>query len=166
LIETIIPEQQKRRIPRHPKADLPSRGPRETHKLGTLTADVIELNKKEENCKKEVVKAAEEMRVNKIAKGKLDMIVKGQPTSPPKIDKTFLNERIQQLFEYPEREKANRKIWCQGLVVGVKKKNVVRIKWDNKYLRRGDPEITEERLHLDKFNRKSLYSWRLDILTT
>lgn len=95
--------------------------------------------------------------------GKLDMTVRGQPTSAPKIDKTFLDERIQQLFEYPEREKADRKVWCKGLVVGVKNNNIVRIKWDKEYLRPGDSEITEEQLLLEKFNKKSLYAWRLDI---
>ena len=96
LIEKIIPKQQNRPIPLHPKAILPSRGPRGTLKFGTLTTNVIELNKKEEKCKKEVVKTAKKLRDNDITEGKLDMIVKGQPTSAPKIDKRILDKRIQQ----------------------------------------------------------------------
>jgi len=163
LIKKIIPEEQKRCIPQKPKAILPSRGLRETHKLGTLTADVIELNKNEEKCKKDVVKAATEFRDKEIKEGKVDMTVQGQPTSAPKIDKTILDKRIQQLFEFPEKEKADRKVWCKGLVVGVKKGNIVRIQWDKKYLRPGDLEITEETLITERFNKKYLYSWRLDI---
>ena len=90
LVEKIIPEQQDRPISLHPKAKLPSRAPRETLKLGTLTTDVIELNKKEEKCKKEVVKTAKELRGNKITKGKHDTTVRGQPKSAPKFDKTIL----------------------------------------------------------------------------
>ena len=162
-MKKIIPEQQNRPIPLQPEAILPSRGLRETHKLGTLTADVIELNKNEEKCKKDVVKAATEFRDKEIKEGKVDMTVQGQPTSPPKIDKTILDKRIQQLFEYPERDKDDKKVWCQGLVVGVKKDNTVRIKWDKQYLRPGDLEITEETLFTERFNKKYLYSWRLDI---
>ena len=91
------------------------------------------------------------------------MIVKRQPTSVPKIDKTILDKRIQLLFQYPERDKDDKKVWCQGLVVGVKKGNIVRIQWDKKYLRPGDLEITEEELITERFNKKYLYSWRLDI---
>ena len=117
--------------------------------------------KKEEKSKIEVVKAAREFRDKEITEGKLDMILKGQPTSAPKIDKTILDKRIQQLFEYPERDKDDKKVWCQGLVVGVKKGNIVQIQWDKKYLRPEDLEITEEQFFTERFNKKYLYSWRL-----
>ena len=131
--------------------------------MGTLTADVIELNKNEEKCKKDVVKAATEFRDKEIKEGKIDMIVQGQPTSAPKIDKTILDKCIQLLFQYPVRDKNDKNVWCRGLVVGVKKGNKVRIQWDKKYLRPGDLEITEEQLITERFNKKYLYSWRLDI---
>ena len=47
--------------------------------------------------------------------------------------------------------------------MGVKKGDIVRIQWDKKYLRPGDLEITEETLMTERFNKKYLYSWRLDI---
>ena len=91
------------------------------------------------------------------------MIAKQQPTSAPKIDKTILDKCIQLLFQYPERDKNDKNVWCRGLVVGVKKGNIVRIQWDKKYLRPGDLEVTEETLFTERFNKKYLYSWRLDI---
>ena len=53
-------------------------------------------------------------------------------------------------------------MWCQGLIVGVNHKDIVRIKWLKKYLRKVNDEVTEEKLLPSKWNKHVEGSWRMD----
>ena len=53
--------------------------------------------------------------------------------------------------------------WCQGLVVAVKNGNKLHVEWDDSCLRDGDPNITEEKFMVSKWNKHTEGAWRLDL---
>ena len=50
-----------------------------------------------------------------------------------------------------------------GVVVGVKGNSRVHIKWDDAYVKKGDPKVTEERFLLSKWNKHVDEIWRFVI---
>ena len=70
FVNTIIPEQWRRRIPEKPTMELPSR--KETKQLGTRTADLSALDSRYESEKDVAIKGAEKMREDLEASGLTD----------------------------------------------------------------------------------------------
>ena len=144
---------------------MPSR--KHTQQLGTATSDVALLEKRYDNERKEAEIEAEKLREDWESGGKTDRYEKMQPNKRPEIDESFVGARIEQLWIYKEKtgkEKEIRetRVWCQGEVVAVRKGNKVHVKWDKKYLREGDSEVTEEKFLVSKWNKHTEESWRMD----
>jgi len=149
--------QQTRQIPTKPKVNLPSRGERQ--QLGTRSLDVDRLDKLCDADKKKIEKEGEQLREMMEEEGKIDRHKKLQGGMPD-IDETLINFRIEQLWEFIENDSSAVLQWCKGTIVGVKKDNKVHIKWDKESLRDGDPEITQEKLLVTKWNKHDVRGWR------
>ncbi len=54
-------------------------------------------------------------------------------------------------------------MWCQGIVVAIRTRNRVHIKWDTSTLRDGDEPVTEETLQKSKYNKHVIGGWRYSI---
>ena len=122
LINKIIPEQSKQRIPEKTTMELPSRN--KTKQLGTRTVDADGLDSRYADEKKKASKGAEKMREDLEADGNIDRYEKMQPKQRSKIGQAFVGTEIEQLWEYIEKNKGKEiKViqWCRGEVVGVKK---------------------------------------------
>ena len=101
LVEVIIPEQQKRKIPDEPKMELPSC--KLTPQLGTKTADVELLEICYENEKKNAVVEAMQMRDALEAQEIAD---RHEMLLPPRLqfDENLIGEEIEQLWMFVEED--------------------------------------------------------------
>ena len=90
----------------------------------------------------------------------MDMNARKQPPMP-KVDESLVDSRIEQLWEFKEPDGTKVPVWCKGTVVGIKAGSVVHIKWDADYLREGDPEVSEEKLLIEKWNKCVETAWRM-----
>jgi hypothetical protein len=160
LIKTVIPEQDKRKIPKEPPVDLPSRGKRQ--QLGTETADVARLDKRRADQEKSFRREGKKLRDNLEKMGNADRYEKMQP-SRPKVDESFVNARIEQYWEFNEKNGKVVGVWCKGVVVGVLKNNHVHIEWDKQYLRPGELEVSKERLLVSFYNKHKEEGWRMNL---
>ena len=163
LTDTIIPEQSKRVIPTKPKVTLPSRGEnRATLGIGTMSLDIVQLDKKHNDEEAVFVLDATAMREQLENDGIMDRHEKKQPRSLPTIDIAFVGTRIEQIQEFLEEDGSSKLVWCKGVVTGVmNKKTKVRIKWDEEYHRPGDPVISQETFLVTKWNKHTVRAWRL-----
>ena len=118
LINTILPEQDKRRIPEQPPVHLPSRGRRQ--QLGTRTADVDTLDKRSAGQENTFRQGRKRMRDELENAGTVDRCEKMQPPRPTVIG-PVIDTRIDQYWEYTEMNDKVVGIWCKDVVVGVKK---------------------------------------------
>jgi hypothetical protein len=160
LVEVIIPEQQKREVPDEPKMELPSR--KLTPQLGTKTPDVEALEIRYENEKKNAVVEAVRMREELEAQGIADRHEMLQPQRP-QVDENLIGVEIEQLWMFVEEDGTTVAQWCQGIVVGVKTRNKVHIKWNENCLREGDAPVTEEALMKSKYNKHVEGGWRISL---
>ena len=160
LVEVIIPEQQKREVPDEPKMVLPSR--KLTPQLGTKTPDVEALEIRYENEKKNAVVEAVRMREELEAQGIADRHEMLQPQRP-QVDENLIGVEIEQLWMFVEEDGTTVAQWCQGIVVGVKTRNKVHIKWNENCLREGDAPVTEEALMKSKYNKHVEGGWRISL---
>ncbi len=101
LVEVIIPEQQKRKVPDEPKMELPSC--KLTPQLGTKTADVELLEICYENEKKNAVVEAIQMRDTLKAQGIADRHEILQPQRS-QIDENLIGVEIEQLWMFVEED--------------------------------------------------------------
>ena len=85
------------------------------------------------------------------------------PVSTSPKDENFIGAKIEQLWEYTEKDGTVVPQWCQGTVVAVKKNSRVHIKWDKLCLREGDPEITQEKFMETKWNKQVNEAWRMNL---
>ena len=69
--------------------------------------------------------------------GNVDRYEKMQPPRPT-MDESFVNARIEQYWEFNEKNDKVVGVWCKGVVVGVLNSNHVHIEWDKEYLRPGE----------------------------
>ena len=161
LINTIIPEQAKRPIPKVPPAHLPSRGDRP--QLGTQTKDVAKIDKKRKGEARAFRIAGKRMRDEMEASG--EVADRNQRKQPPRplVDENFVDEKVEQCWEYTEKNGTISGEWCKGIVVGVMKNNKVHIKWDEKSLRPGELKITTETFLISKWNRTVEFGWRMNL---
>lgn len=160
LINSIIPEQKKRKIPKQPTVNLPSRGDR--NQLGTESLDVKILKQK---CKKEkqvVIIGGEAMRNRMENDEKVDRyeILQGPK---PNVDETLINAKIEMLWEFIEEDGTAVPQWCQGIVVAVRKNDKVHIKWNKNCLREGEHPVSQERLLKSKWNKHVEKGWRMNL---
>ena len=162
LINKIIPEQspRKRGVPNAPAVNLPSRGNK--NQLGTKTLDVDDLKKRREGEKQSIRIGGEAMRDEMMEQGVVDPYEKSQGPRPD-VDENFIGAKIEQLWEYTEKDGTVVPQWCQGTVVAVKKNSRVHIKWDKSCLREGDPEITQEKFLKTKWNKQVNEAWRMNL---
>ena len=75
----------------------------------------------------------------------------------------MIGAKIEQLWEYTEKDGTVVPQWCRGVVLAVKKQNKVRIKWDADCLRDGDPPVTDERFLKSKWNKHVEEGWRWNL---
>ncbi len=155
LVNKILPYEieNQDKIPSVPSVELPCR--KVKHKLGTLSYDTNNLNRKNESNKVKMVEAA------KADIKTLDVNEKLQAPFPPTIDEHFVGKRIEVKFEMDELDDKgkNKLIWFKGEVIVVKnnKKDVI-VRWDD------ENEIDScQRLLPTKWNKQCDGSWRMDI---
>ena len=160
LVDVILPEERKRGIPAKPQMNLPSR--KNLPQLGGKTADVDALEMQYEIQKDKAVEEAIKLREELEEQGMTDRHEKLQPPRPD-VDEKLVDVEIEMLFSYDEPDGTSSNMWCQGMVVGVKKDNKVHIKWDGSTLREGDIAITEETLLKSKYNKHVLGGWRYSL---
>ena len=67
---------------------------------------------------------------------------------------------MEQLWYYTEEDGTVVPTWCQGVIVGIKKRGKVIIKWDEKFLRQGDNDTTQETFLKSKYNKHVEQAWR------
>ena len=152
LVQKILPKERIRPIPVKPNIQVPSR--EESFTLGTLTKDVVKLDKNNEKKLETIRKNAKEILNCK------DHISKLQPLEAPPVDNTMLNKRLQKKFLFTEPDGEQKEIWCKGKVVGVvRQQTTVEIDWDD------EVDVTPEKLMESKWNTNKVGSWRLDVET-
>ena len=127
LINVIIPEQSNWDIPEVPPVDLPSRGDRQ--QLGTMTADVVALDKKRAGKVKAFRRAGTKLREEMEKDGEKDRYERMQPEKP-NVDETLIGSRIEMCWVYTEQNRTKVKVWCKCLVVAVLKGDKVHVQWD------------------------------------
>ena len=133
-----------------------------TYQLGTKTKDLEYLEEKDEKEKELLAGRATKLREKLEEDGVVDRYEKKQPERPP-VDENLVGARMEQLWEFIEKDGKAINQWCQGTVVAVKSNNRVHIKWDKGCLREGDPEITQETFAKRKWNKHVLEAWRYAI---
>ena len=129
LITKVLPEEApgKRKIPKLPPVDLPSRGKRK--QLGTQTADVARLDKRRADQEKGF-RAGEKRLRDEQKKTGIENCYERMQASRPKVDETFLGAKIEQFWEYTETSGKVVGMWCKGEVVGILKNNHVHVDWN------------------------------------
>ena len=157
LINNIIAEEANRKIPATPPVELPSR--KKMHQLGTRSKDVVMLDNNRDVEKESFVEGAIELRDELVDEGFIDPHEKMQ-RDRPEVDENLINQRMEQLWNFNEEDGTVVPTWCQGVVVGVKKRGKVIIKWDAKYLRSGDNDTTQEMFMKSKYNKHVEQGWR------
>ena len=76
---------------------------------------------------------------------------------------SLINKRLQVCFLFDEPDGRQLLSWCKGVVVAVKKKNIVFIKWDQELLRDGESETTQQKLAFRKWRKSDNNGWRYDV---
>ena len=160
LINNIIPQQNKRGVPDSPTLELPSR--RHTCQLGTVTADVGNLDTCYEVEKESIIVEAVKMRDELEAQGETDRYEKLQP-SRPEVDEQLIGQGIEQLWIYEEEDGEKSPQWCQGVVVAIKNRSKMHIQWNKNCSRHGGLPITEEALMRSKYNKHVEGGWRMHL---
>ena len=155
LVTIIIPEQAKRRIPATPSVNMPTRGSVDQNQLGTRSKDVETLDSSHQDDIEEFKEDAIELRKEEEAEWKL--------AQRPIINEDIVDQRVEVYFIFIEPDGTQKPEWCQGVVVGVKKKDTVHIKGDEQYLREDEPEVTEQVMQYTKWNKHEPRGWRLDV---
>ena len=95
LVDKIIPQQSKRRLPSEPTMNLPSR--KYTPQLGTQTSDVAKLEERYEKERDIAVAEAITLREQKENDGTTDHHEKLQPTVSPAVDEALIGSEIELL---------------------------------------------------------------------
>lgn len=157
LINNIIVGAVDRDIPSVPPVNLPSR--KKMHQLGTCSKDVELLDNNKDAEKESFVEEANELRDDLVEEGYIDPHEKTQ-RDRPEVDENLINQRMEQLWNYTEEDGTVVPQWCQGLIVGVKKRQVVIVRWDEECLRPGGPPITQETFLKSKYNKQVEKAWR------
>lgn len=157
LINNIIVAAVDRDIPSVPPVNLPSR--KKMHQLGTCSKDVELLDNNKDAEKESFVEEANELRDDLVEEGYIDPHEKTQ-RDRPEVDENLINQRMEQLWNYTEEDGTVVPQWCQGLIVGVKKRQVVIVRWDEECLRPGGPPITQETFLKSKYNKQVEKAWR------
>ena len=160
LVNTLVPEQSIRGIPEVPTMDLPSR--KVTPQLGQRTVDVEMLDERYEEERQRAVDEAVTMRDELENDGVIDKYEKLQPTRPD-MDANLIGVELEILYSYDEPDGSQKKMWCQGVVVAIRTRSRVHIKWDTSTLRDGDEPVTEETLQKSKYNKHVIGGWRYSI---
>ena len=162
LITVMIPEQKKRGIPKVPPVKLPSRGDRP--QLGTVTEDMIQIDKKRAEKEKEF-RAAGKRKREEMEREEAEGAAAASRVQPPRptINEDFIGARIEQFWEYKENNGEVVGVWCKGVVVGVMKGNKVHIEWDKEYLRPGDLKVTQEKFLVKKWKKEEPQGWKMDL---
>ena len=162
LITVMIPEQKKRGIPKVPPVKLPSRGDRP--RLGTVTKDIIQIDKKRAEKEKEF-RAAGKRKREEMEREEAEGAAAASKVQPPRptINEDFIGARIEQFWEYKENNGEVVGVWCKGVVVGVMKGNKVHIEWDKEYLQPVDLEVTQEKLFAKNWKKEQPHGWKMDL---
>ena len=119
----------------------------------------------DERYKEERQRAIDEavaMRDQLENEGVIDKHEKLQPTRPD-VDEKLIGVELEILYSYDEPDGSTKKMWCQGIVVAIRTRNRVHIKWDTSTLRDGDEPVTEETLQKSKYNKHVIGGWRYSI---
>ena len=161
LIDIVLPEQRKRRIPSKPTMQLPSR--KFTPQLGTRSSDLQYLDDRYNDMKRDAIEAAEKMRDQLEDDGEVDRYEKLQPTTRPDVNKELIGVEIEMLYQHNEPCGKVVDQWCQGVVVAVKRGDKVQVCWSAETLFEGDDGITEEHLMKSKWNKHLPGGWRFSI---
>jgi hypothetical protein len=160
LVDILVPEQAVRGIPEVPTMDLPSR--KVTPRLGQRTVDVEMLDERYEEERQRAIDEAVAMRAQLENEGVIDKHEKLQPARPD-VDEKLIGVELEILYSYDEPDGSTKKMWCQGIVVAIRTRNRVHIKWDTSTLRDGDEPVTEETLQKSKYNKHVIGGWRYSI---
>jgi len=78
------------------------------------------------------------------------------------VDEKLIGVELEILYSYDEPDGSTKKMWRQGVVVMIRTRNSVHIKWDTSTLRDGDEPVTEETMKL-KYNKHVIGGWRYSI---
>ena len=130
--------------------------------MGTRSKDVEGLEKFQEDEKHEIVEGGQKLRDELEEGGVTDRYEKRQGPRP-NVDDTLIGARVEQLWNFTEKDGTVVPTWCRGKVVAVKKANKVHIKWDEQCLSEGDLPVTEERFLKTKWNKHVEEAWRWNL---
>ena len=112
--------------------------------------------------KKRSITAARKLRNDRESSGEADRYEKLQPKECPTIDGSFIGAKIEQLWTFTEQDGTMVQRWCQEVVIAIKTNNRVHVEWNNNCVRKGEPEVTEEKFLKSKWNKHVERSWRMN----
>ena len=151
LMMKVIPAQNDGRvIPELLRVDLLSC--KNMQQLGTRTLDIDDLDKMKDEEMEKFEEEGRELREQMEDEGLIERNEKLQDKIRPKIDKTMIDARIEQLWEYIKEDGSVVKQWCAGVGVAVKTQNRVLIRLDKQHIQDG-LEITQQKLMVSKWNK-------------
>ena len=113
LINKIIPEQWKRRIPQKPTMELPSR--KETKQLGTHTINLDALESRYKSEKEVAIKGAEKMREGLEASGNIDLYKRCNQNSNLRSTNHLWEQKLNSFGSIKKRKKEKRKRCFNGV---------------------------------------------------
>ena len=176
LKEEIIAKHKARPVPKSPKVSAPTR--KKLPVVGTLTADVIEMDAEKAKREEVMLREAEKVVLNLDDK----KYEKYQDTVRPTM-MDLVGRRIEYCMEYTEPDGSKLMVWAKGKVEGVPverkkrkrkrsggvldtdtgkepERNQVIIKWDERYLTPGEENFQTIRLLKSKYNKRGEKAWR------
>ena len=130
--------------------------------LGTKAADVEELDDRYKNEKDTAIESTIQLRESLESDGLADRHEQMQPPRP-EVNEEMIGLEIEQLWMFEETDGSKVPQWCKSLIVTVKSRNRVHIKWSANCLREGDLGITEEVLIKSMFNTHVEGGWRMSL---
>jgi hypothetical protein len=153
LKENIYPSIKNHPIPNsEPQPKMPFRRP--LPQLGTNAADVRDNIAKRMELEKEFIRDAKNEKDVKFCP-------MGHVSSLDQVD-DLLGRTIGMKFKYQESDDGSSdNVWCYGMVVAVKRKNRVHVKWDPKWVEEGHSDITCETLDTALFNKDVVAAWHV-----
>jgi hypothetical protein len=180
-LKLIISKQRTRHIPEKPPANLPTR--KVLPNLGTVTADVIDIDMANLECSDEFENKARTTKQEREAAGVGDRFALMQPHSQPVVDCSLIGTRLDVCHKYDLNDGSNgsQLHWSQGVVILVSDgTNIVKIgsrtacynageaviiRWDANPVANEESTESIQCLKPRQFNpvTHSDGSWRLDL---
>ena len=155
FIETVLPMEQERGIPKQPPIKFQEHSERPT--LGTKSNLNIEHPDMNATTLENMRENAIEERERRMEEGEMDIDTNRQTLIMPKVDTSLVGFNIEYCFTYFDDDGSTYDAWCDGIVEKVinEKTRMVLIRWNEKKVHEGDQLVSRHKLGIRSWNPKN-----------